>query len=66
MCVCVCVCVYRVGSVGSVTASRTCTVGREFAIRPGHTKDRHTNGTNCLLHRHACVRVGVWQCSPTV
>ena len=35
----------RVGSVGSVSASRT--VGREFASRPGHTKD-HKNGTNCL------------------
>ena len=29
----------RVGSVGSVYASRT--VGREFASRPGHTKDHH-------------------------
>ena len=28
-----------VGSVGSVSASRT--VGREFASRPGHTKDHH-------------------------
>ena len=56
----------RVGSVDSVSASRT--VGREFASRPGHTKDHHKNGTNCPppLHRHACVRVGVWQCSPTV
>ena len=36
----------RVGSVGSVSASRT--VGREFASRPGHTKDHHKNGTNCL------------------
>ena len=44
MCVCVCVC--RVGSVGSVSASRT--VGREFASRPGHIKDHHKNGTNCL------------------
>ena len=35
----------RVGSVGSVSASRT--VGREFASRPGHTKDHHKNGTNC-------------------
>ena len=32
--------------VGSVSASRT--VGREFASRPGHTKDHHKNGTNCL------------------
>ena len=36
----------RVGSVVSVSASRT--VGHEFASRPGHTKDHHTNGTNCL------------------
>ena len=36
----------RVGSVGCVSAS--CTVGREFASRPGHTKDHHKNGTNCL------------------
>ena len=36
----------RVGSVGSMSASRT--VGREFASRPGHTKDHHKIGTNCL------------------
>ena len=36
----------RFGSVGSVSAYRT--VGREFASRPGHTKDHHKNGTNCL------------------
>ena len=36
----------RVGSVGIVSASRT--VGREFASWPGHTKDHHKNGTNCL------------------
>ena len=36
----------RVGSVGSVSASRT--VGREYASRSGHTKDHHKNGTNCL------------------
>ena len=40
-----------VGSVGSVSASRT--VGREFASRPGHTKDHHKNGTNCLPAWHA-------------
>ena len=33
-------------SVGTVSASRT--VGREFTSRPGHTKDHHKNGTNCL------------------
>ena len=36
----------RVGSVGSVSASHT--IGREFASRPGHTKDHHKNATNCL------------------
>ena len=36
----------RVGSVGSVCASRM--VGSEFASWPGHTKDHHKNGTNCL------------------
>ena len=36
----------RVGSVGSVSASHT--EGREFASRPGHTKDHHKNRTNCL------------------
>ena len=40
----------QVGFVVSVSASRT--VGREFASRPGHTKDHHKNGTgsvwNCL------------------
>ena len=35
----------RVGSVGSVSASRT--VGR------GHTKNHHKNGTNCLPAWHA-------------
>ena len=71
MCVCayimMCVCMYipcRVGSVGSVSASRT--VGREFASRPGHTKDHHKMVQTASLHSHACVRVGVWQCSPTV
>ena len=43
----------RVGSVGSVSASRA--VGREFASRPGHTKDHHKNGTNCLPAQ-ACMR----------
>ena len=28
-------------------------VGREFAFRPGHTKDHHKNGTNCLPAWHA-------------
>ena len=49
MYICTYTCMYvpcRVGSVGSVSASRT--VGREFASRSGHTKDHHKNGTNCL------------------
>ena len=41
----------RVGSVGSVSAFHT--VGREFASRPGHTKDQLKNGTNCLPAWHA-------------
>ena len=41
----------RVGSVGSVSGSRT--VGREFASQPGLTKDHHKNGTNCLTAWHA-------------
>ena len=36
----------RVGLVVSVSASRK--VDREFASRPGHTKDHHKNGTDCL------------------
>ena len=39
-------CVHAIDSVGSVSASRT--VGREFASPPGHAKDHHKNGTNCL------------------
>ena len=35
------------------------TVGHGFASRPGHTKDYHENGTNCLSALHACVRVEV-------
>ena len=37
---------YQVGLVVSVSASHT--VGREFASQPGHTKDHHKSGTNCL------------------
>ena len=54
-----------VGLVVNVSASHT--LGREFASRPGHTKDHHKNGTNCLPAWQAqYVRVGVWQCNPTV
>ena len=41
----------RVGLVVSV--STTHMVGHEFASRPGHTKDHHKNGTNCLPAWHA-------------
>ena len=41
----------RVGLMVSVSASHT--IGRGFASRPGHTKDHHKNGTNCLPARHA-------------
>ena len=37
---------HRIGLVVSVSASHT--VGREFASRPGHTKDHDKNGANCL------------------
>ena len=43
----------RVGSVGSVSASHM--VGREFASRPGHTKDHHKNGTNCPPPPPPCI-----------
>ena len=41
----------RVGLVVSVSASHS--LGREFASRPGHTKDHHKNGTDCLPVWHA-------------
>ena len=41
----------RVGLVVSVSASRT--IGSEFASRPGHTKDLHKNGKDCLPAWHA-------------
>ena len=40
----------RDGKVVSVSASPA--EGRWFASRLGHTKDQHTNGTNCLLACH--------------
>ena len=54
----------RVGLVASVYSFHA--VGRRFASRSGHTKDHHKNDANCLSAWHACVREGVWQCSPTV
>ena len=52
-----------VGLVVSVSASHA--VGHGFAPRPGHTKDHHKNGTNCLLAWNACNREGVCQYSLT-
>ena len=37
--------------VVSMFASHT--LGREFASRPGHTKDHHKNSTDCLPVWHA-------------
>ena len=37
-----------------------------FTPRPGHTEYHHKNVTNCLPAWHAGIRVGVWQCNPTV
>ena len=31
-----------------VSLSASHRVSREFASQPGHTKDHHKNGTNCL------------------
>ena len=54
-----------------ITVSVSHAVGRGFVSRPGHTKDHHKNGTNCLPALHACVRVrarlskrpgSVWNC----
>ena len=45
----------RDGLVGSVSASHV--VGPEFVSQPGHTKDHHKNGTNCLPSWHEGMRV---------
>ena len=44
-----------VGLAQSVACPPLRTIGREFASRPGHTKDHHKNGTNCLP-AYACMR----------
>ena len=46
----------RVGFVVNVSASHV--VDRGFAPQPGHTKDHHKNGTNCLPAWYACVMIG--------
>ena len=53
-----------------VSVSTSHMAGRGFASRPGHTKDHHKNGTNCLPAWHAmfsAVRLSkrpgsVWNC----
>ena len=44
-------------SLVSMSASRV--VGRGLVHLPCHTKDYHSNGTNCLLAWHTCIRVVV-------
>ena len=58
------ICTTLVGLVVSRCASHT--GGPGFPSRPGHTKDHHKNGTNCLPAWYAMRKVGVGQCSPTV
>ena len=41
-----------------VSVSVSHAVGRGFTFQPGHTKDHHENGTD--------IKVGIWQCDPTV
>ena len=47
----------RVGLVGSVSASHK--VGREFASRPGHTKDHHNKSAkwHCGHHTLICKKI---------
>ena len=45
----------RIDLVVNVSASHA--VGHRFVSQPGHTKDHHKNGTNCLPVWHACIRV---------
>ena len=52
------------GLVVSVFASHV--EGSGFVPWSSYTKDHHKNGTNYLHAWHAGVRVGVWQCYPTV
>ena len=42
-----------------VSMSVSHAIGRGFAPLPGHTKDSHKNGTNCLSAWHASYSVGV-------
>ena len=41
------------------SVSATHAVGRRFTPWPGHTKDHHKNGINCLPACYARVKVGV-------
>ena len=43
----------------SVIVSYSYAISRGFVPWPGHTKNHHKNGANCLPAWHACVRVGV-------
>ena len=55
---------HQVDLVLSVSASSG--VDRGFAPRLGHTKDHHKMVQIASLFDTQCLRVGVWQCSPTV
>ena len=55
----------RDGLMVSVFGSHSHKVGHGFASRPGHIKYHNKNCTNFFTAWHACIRVGVWQCSPT-
>ena len=49
-----------------VIMSASHAVGCGFVPHPGHTKDHHKSGTNCLPAWHTGIRVGACQCNPTV
>ena len=50
----------------SVSVSISRVVGREFALRPGHTKKHHRNYTNGIPIWHAGIGVGLWRHNLTV
>ena len=50
-------CMTASGWLSDYSVSVTYAVGRGFAPRPGHTKDRYKNGTICIPAWHA-VRSG--------
>ena len=59
--VCLSICITSINTISGWFSSKCVSqmVGRGFTSPPGHTKDHHKNGTNCLPALHAWVRVGV-------